>query len=110
MWRSAPRKGHRSRVVSPPAYSGAAMSHEITTLGAAAALTLGSIFIVAAAPTVASAQGEQVSVVVNGESITEADIAGRLKFEQLATRREWSRREVVEELIDEKLKLQAARR
>src|SRR5262245_43394647 len=74
---------------------------------AAASIVLGSILIVAATPRVAPAQ---VVAQVNGEPITEADIAGRLKFEQLATRREWSRREVVEELIDEKLKLQAARR
>lgn len=38
-----------------------------------------------------------------------AEVAQRLKFDQLATHREPSRREVVEALIDEKLKLQAAR-
>jgi peptidyl-prolyl cis-trans isomerase SurA len=85
------------------------MSHRFVTAGAVAAamaLGLGSVLLVAAT---AAAQAEQIAVVVNGEPITEAEIEGRLKFDRLVRHREPSRQEVVEELIDEKLKLRTAR-
>lgn len=52
----------------------------------------------------------QVAVVVNGDPITAYDIDQRIKFNQLATRKVPSRKDVVDELIDEKLKTQVGRR
>jgi peptidyl-prolyl cis-trans isomerase SurA len=93
------------------------MSHTVTTMGArtaraiaAATLVLGSVFIVAATTRAAVAAAEQIRVLVNGEPITEDDVTQRLKFNQLSAHREFTPREVVEELTDEKLKLQRARR
>jgi peptidyl-prolyl cis-trans isomerase SurA len=76
----------------------------------AATLALGSVLLVAATPTVASAQGEEIVAVVDGEPITAADVERRRKFDQLATHREPSRKEVIEELIAEKRKLREAQR
>src|SRR5262245_56094877 len=61
-----------------------------------------------ATPTGAHAQ--QVVLVVNGDPITDYDIAQRTRFLQLATGKVPSRKEVIDELIDEKLKLQLVRR
>jgi parvulin-like peptidyl-prolyl isomerase len=86
------------------------MSQRVATVRAiaGATLVLGSLFILAATTGVAVAQGEEI--IVNGEPITAADIERRLKFDQLSTHREPSRREVIEELTEEELKLQAAQR
>ncbi|MEZ5786090.1 MAG: SurA N-terminal domain-containing protein [Xanthobacteraceae bacterium] len=48
----------------------------------------------------------QVMVMVNGDPITAYDIDQRTKFNQLASRKTPSRQEVLDELIDEKLKIQ----
>jgi len=90
------------------------MSWEMTRLGAiaaraaAATLVLGSICIVGMTACAASGD-DQIVAKVNGEPITAADIEQRLRFERLATRREPSRREVTEALIEDKRKLYAAR-
>jgi peptidyl-prolyl cis-trans isomerase SurA len=62
----------------------------------------------AAAPSLALAQ--HVVLVVNGEIITDYDIDQRSKFNALSTHKTQARQEVLEELIDEKLKVQNARR
>jgi len=49
-------------------------------------------------------------VVVNGDPITAIDIAQRSKLLQISTHREPPRQEVIDELIDERLKLQVAKR
>ena len=49
-------------------------------------------------------------VVVNGDPITTMDIANRSKLIQLTTRKTPPRQEVVDELIDEKLKVIFAKR
>jgi len=56
------------------------------------------------------ARAQQVALVVNGDVITTYDIEQRMKFFQLSNRKPAVRSEVVEELIDEKLKVQIGRR
>jgi peptidyl-prolyl cis-trans isomerase SurA len=70
--------------------------------------------LAAAATLIALTQGpavaQQVVAVVNGDPITAMDIAQRTKLILLSTRQNASRQQVLDELIDEKLKLQVARR
>ena len=61
-----------------------------------------------AAPTRALAQ--HVVLVVNGDVITDYDIEQRMKFDTLSSHKPSVRQEVIEELIDDKLKVQIARR
>ena len=61
-----------------------------------------------AAPPRAFAQ--HVVLLVNGDLITDYDIEQRSKFDLLATHKAVPRQEVIEQLIDEKLKIQVARR
>src|SRR5262249_27663673 len=70
--------------------------------------TLVAAALLAAAHTGAVAQ--QVVVVVNGDPITAVDIAQRTKLLQLSAHRTPSRQEAIDELIDERLKLQTANR
>ncbi len=69
---------------------------------------LAAIIVIAAAHSPAVAQ--QVVVSVNGDPITALDIAQRTKLIQISAHRTPTRQEVVDELIDEKLKLQVAKR
>jgi peptidyl-prolyl cis-trans isomerase SurA len=74
-------------------------------LAAAAALALA---VVAAAPQGAQAQG--VVVVVNGDPITNFDIEQRSKLLQVSTHKAPARQDVIEELINEKVKIQLLKR
>jgi peptidyl-prolyl cis-trans isomerase SurA len=56
------------------------------------------------------AHAQNVVLVVNGEVITGYDIEQRAKFNQLASHKNQPRQEIIEELIDDKLKAQVARR
>src|SRR5580692_3006857 len=60
------------------------------------------------APTRALAQ--HVVLVVNGDVITDYDIEQRMKFDTMSNHKPAVRQEVIEELIDDKLKVQIARR
>ena len=60
--------------------------------------------------TTARVEAQMVAVVVNGEPVTNYDIEQRIKLDQLATRKTPPRQEVLNELIDEKLKIQLLRR
>src|SRR2546430_1596071 len=71
-------------------------------------VALAAIVVIAAAHSPAVAQ--QVVVSVNGDPITALDIAQRTKLIQISAHRTPTRQEVVDELIDEKLKLQVAKR
>ena len=62
----------------------------------------------AAAATDATAQ--QVLMVVNGDPITTFDVEQRTRFIQLATHKTPMRQEVIDELIDERIKLQLPKR
>jgi peptidyl-prolyl cis-trans isomerase SurA len=66
------------------------------------------IFAAMAAPSRALAQ--HVVLVVNGDVITDYDIEQRSKFSTLSTHKTPARQDVIEELIDEKLKVQIGRR
>ena len=52
----------------------------------------------------------QIVVMVNGSPVTNLDIEQRIKFGQLSTRRTPSRQDVINELIDDRLKLSVAKR
>lgn len=70
--------------------------------GGLAALGLASL------PSIASAQ--QAAAIVNGDLITTLDVAQRIKLTELSTHKVQSRQDALDELIDEKLKLQVAKR
>ncbi|HEU5274556.1 MAG TPA: SurA N-terminal domain-containing protein [Xanthobacteraceae bacterium] len=77
----------------------------------AIAARLAAVAIVAAVvafPQAASAQ--HVAVIVNGAPITTYDIEQRIRFTALATHKTPSRQEVIQDLIDEKLKVQIGER
>jgi peptidyl-prolyl cis-trans isomerase SurA len=57
-----------------------------------------------------AARAQQVAVMVNGSPITTYDIEQRTKFNTIATHKAPPRAQVVEELIDEKLKVQIGQR
>ena len=58
----------------------------------------------------APAAAQQVVALVNGQPITALDVAQRLKLHQITTRRSLPRQEVIEELINEKIKIEQAAR
>jgi len=72
-------------------------------LGAAIAMAA-----VTLAPIVAKAQ--LVAVIVNGDPVTNFDIEQRSKLIQLSSNKAPARKDVIEELIDEKLKIQLLKR
>jgi peptidyl-prolyl cis-trans isomerase SurA len=65
-------------------------------------------FMVVATPLAAPAQ--TVIAVVNGEPITALDVESRMKFIQLSTQKPGVRPDVINELIDEKLKVKEGKR
>jgi peptidyl-prolyl cis-trans isomerase SurA len=65
-------------------------------------------FMVVAATVAALAQ--TVIAVVNGEPITALDVESRMKFIQLSTQKPAARPDVINELIDEKLKIKEGKR
>jgi peptidyl-prolyl cis-trans isomerase SurA len=73
-------------------------------VAAALALTL------ATAGLARPALAQQVAVIVNGAPITTYDIEQRTKFNTLSTHKTPTRQEVIEELIDDKLKVQIGER
>jgi peptidyl-prolyl cis-trans isomerase SurA len=66
--------------------------------------------IIAALAAPSRAPAQQVVLVVNGDIITDYDIEQRMKFIALSTHKPAARQEVIEDLINEKLKVQVARR
>jgi peptidyl-prolyl cis-trans isomerase SurA len=68
---------------------------------------LAAIFVLAAG---GSAMAQQVVVFVNGDPITAIDVEQRSKFLQLSEQKTPSRQKVLDELIDEKLKVREGRR
>ena len=59
---------------------------------------------------VSPSQAQAVIVMVNGEPITEFDIEQRTKLDFLSTHKQPSRQEVINELIDEKVKIKEAKK
>ena len=66
--------------------------------------------LIAAAAASGTARAQQVLMVVNGDVITAYDVEQRMKFVQLSTRKPGVRSEVLDDLIDDKLKVQFGRR
>jgi peptidyl-prolyl cis-trans isomerase SurA len=58
----------------------------------------------------ASSPAQQVVVIVNGEPITALDIEQRSKLTQLSSQKAPSRKEVIDDLINEKLKIREAKK
>lgn len=73
-------------------------------------LGLAAMVIVAGMAAAAPAAAQQVVAFVNGSPITTYDIEQRSKFLQLSTKRTPARKEVLDALVEEKLKLQEALR
>jgi peptidyl-prolyl cis-trans isomerase SurA len=78
----------------------------VSVRGVAATLLVAGALLVASQP---HAQA-QVVAVVGGEPITQVDIQQRTKLIQLSTQKTPSRQEVLDELIDDKLKVQLSKR
>jgi peptidyl-prolyl cis-trans isomerase SurA len=75
-----------------------------------AAICIGVACGVAAAATPGRALAQQVVLVVNGDVITDYDIEQRSKFTALSTHKTPARQEVIEDLIDERLKIQVGKK
>jgi peptidyl-prolyl cis-trans isomerase SurA len=86
------------------------MTMTVTFLRRLATFVLGSsLALVVMAASVSSA-GAQVACMVNGEPITQFDIEQRSKLMMLSTHKAPDRQEVVNELIDEKVKLREGKK
>jgi len=66
--------------------------------------------VIAAMAAPSRALAQHVVLVVNGEVITDYDIEQRMKYNTLSSHKPAVRQEVIEDLIDEKLKVQIGRR
>ena len=73
-------------------------------------LFVGAMILVAVPVLTEAAGAQQVVVIVNGEPITALDIEQRAKLNQLSTHKTPGRQEVLDELINEKLKVREARK
>ena len=91
--------------MSPLAYSASAFRR---LLAAAAMGTFMVTGMVLATTLVAPAQ--TVVAVVNGEPITALDVESRMKFIHLSSQKQAARPDVINELIDEKLKIKESKR
>lgn len=78
--------------------------------GLARALVAGFVAFGAATALPAMAQAQQILVMVQGQPITNFDVAQRAKLTQLTERRNLSQKEALEDLIDERLKIITAER
>jgi peptidyl-prolyl cis-trans isomerase SurA len=74
------------------------------------ALIAGFVAVLAMLAGVSPLQAQSVAVMVNGEPITNYDIEQRTKLNFLTTRKAMPRQEVIEELINEKVKIKEARK
>lgn len=70
--------------------------------------TIAALALLLAAPAAGSAQ--QVIALVNGDPVTAYDVDQRVRLTQISTQRTPARQEVIQELIDEHLKIQLLRR
>jgi peptidyl-prolyl cis-trans isomerase SurA len=73
-------------------------------------LVLAAAFIVLASGTIGTASAQQIVVIVNGDPITALDIEQRAKLMQISGAKAPPRQQVLEELINEKLKIREAKR
>jgi peptidyl-prolyl cis-trans isomerase SurA len=73
-------------------------------------LTIGAAVAIAAAISMITGAGAQTVAIVNGDPVTQFDVEQRSKLVQISTQKPAVRNAVVEELINEKLKIQLLRR
>jgi peptidyl-prolyl cis-trans isomerase SurA len=73
-------------------------------------LWAGGLAALGLAPLPSIAAAQQAAAIVNGDLITTLDVAQRIKLTELSTHKVQSRQDALDELIDEKLKLQVAKR
>lgn len=71
---------------------------------------LAALMIGAALLATTGARAQQVVVIVNGEPITALDVEQRSKLQFLSTRKAPARQEILDDLIDEKLKVREAKK
>jgi peptidyl-prolyl cis-trans isomerase SurA len=79
----------------------------IASIRGATGSSIAAVFILLA---VQSAAHAQIVALVNGDPVTAFDVAARSKLIQLSTQKAPSRQEVLDELIDDRLKVQIAKR
>lgn len=72
--------------------------------------SIAAVVVAGAAFASSGAAAQQVIMLVNGDPITAFDVEQRTRFLQLASGKVPARKEVIDELIDEKLKLQLIKR
>jgi peptidyl-prolyl cis-trans isomerase SurA len=68
------------------------------------------MLVLAAAVPATTARAQQVVIVVNGEPITALDIEQRTKLTQISSHKTPPRQEVIDELVNEKLKVREAKK
>ena len=73
-------------------------------------LMIGAALAIAALTVMTPSAGAQTVVVVNGDPVTQFDVEQRAKLIQISTQKTPTRNEVIEELINEKLKIQLLKR
>jgi peptidyl-prolyl cis-trans isomerase SurA len=73
-------------------------------------LVLAAAFIILASGAISTASAQQIIVIVNGDPITALDIEQRAKLMQISGAKAPPRQQVLEELINEKLKIREAKR
>src|SRR6187401_106751 len=73
-------------------------------------LMIGAALAAATVIAMMGSAGAQAVVIVNGDPVTQFDVEQRSKLIQISTHKNPTRNEVVEELINEKLKIQLLRR
>ncbi|GGI26982.1 SurA N-terminal domain-containing protein [Bradyrhizobium guangdongense] len=69
-------------------------------------LVLAAVLVLAGAP----ARAQNIVVMVNGDPITDFDIEQRSKLDQLTTQKTPSRQDVINELIDDKIKIKEGKK
>lgn len=84
-----------------------AMIHMANPAAACRRLVVAALMVMA---TTLTAPAQTVVVVVNGEPITALDVEQRSKFIQMSTQKAPARPDVINELIDEKLKIREGKR
>jgi len=73
-------------------------------------ISAGAVALAVLAGGMSPLQAQSVAVMVNGEPITNYDIDQRTKLNFLTTRKQMPRKEVIDELIDEKVKIKEAKK
>jgi peptidyl-prolyl cis-trans isomerase SurA len=97
--------GRRQQAVDLPMRYAPALPIALRRLIVAMALA-----VAAGTATAARVEARMIAVIVNGEPVTNYDVEQRTKLNQLTTQKSPPRQEVLEELINEKLKIQLLRR